>query len=148
MYKSLRLIEPIKSFGPGPIPGTVWKEFAFEISPISMDIYNASMIPGYVPEPLKQSVVPLPKCSPPKSVEQDLRPISVTLHLAKIMECFTLSSLLNQVCDKLDVYQFALAGNSTTHALVYFFHALLQSLDKSDTYVFFADFSLGWTTTF
>ena len=151
VYKSLGLVKPNKSFGPERIPGTVWKEFDFELSPISMAIYNASMIQSYVPERLKQSdVVSLPKCSLPKSVEQELCPISLTLHLAKIVEGFTLFSLLNHVCDKLDVYQFALAGNSTTHALVYFLYALLQSLDQCDTYVrvFFADFSLGWTTTF
>ena len=44
--------------------------------------------------------------------------------LAKIVEGFTLFSLLN--------------------------HALPQSLDQGDTYVrvFFADFSLGWTIKF
>ena len=90
----------------------------------------------------------MPKCSPPKSVEQldqDLRPISLTSHLAKIMGGFTLSTLLNQFCDKLDVYRFAPAGKSTTHALVYFLQALLQSLDQGNTYVrvFFADSSKG-----
>ena len=100
-----------------------------------------------MPEPLEQSdAVPMPKCSPPKSVEQDLRSISLTSHLAKNMDCFTLSTLLNQVCDKPDVYRFARAGKSTTHALVYFLHALLQSLDQGNTYVrvFFADFSKGF----
>ena len=136
-----------KSSGPGPIPGTVWKEFAFELSPIIMDIYNASMIQCSVPEPLKRSdVVQVPKCSPPKSVEQDLRPISLTSHLAKIMEGLTLSTLLNQVCDKVDVYQFALGGKSTTHALAYFLHALLQSLNDGDVFapVFFADSRKGF----
>ena len=112
-----------------------------------MDIYNASMIQGYVPEPLERSdEVPVPKCSLPKSVEQDLRPISLMSHLVKIMEGFTLSTLLNQVCDKLDAYQFALAGKLTTHALAYFLHALLQSLDHGDVFarVFFADVSKGF----
>ena len=81
---------------------------------------NQSIIEGYVPEPLKQSdVVPVPKCSPPKSVVQldpDLRPISLMSHLAKIVDGFTLSTLLNQVCDKLVVYRFAPAEKSTTHA--------------------------------
>ena len=57
------------------------------------------------------------------------------------MEGFTMSSLLNQVCDKLGVYQFALAGKSTTHALVYFFHALLRD---TCVHVIFADFSKGF----
>ena len=147
VYKSLRLVKLKKSSGPDPIPGTVWKEFAFELLPIIMDIYNASIIEGYVPKPLRLSdVVPVPKCSLPKSVEQDLRPISLMSHLAKIMEGFTLSALLNQVCDKLDVYQFVLAGKSTTHALACFLHALLQSLDHGDVLpcVFFADFSKGF----
>ena len=73
-----------------------------------------------MPEPLKQSdVVPVPKCSPPKSVVQldpDLRPISLMSHLAKIVDGFTLSTLLNQVCDKLVVYRFSPAEKSTTHA--------------------------------
>ena len=105
------------------------------------------MIQGYVPEPLKRlDVVPVPKCSPQKSVEEDLQPISLTSHLEKIMEGFTLSALLNQVCDKLHVYQFALAGKSTTRVLAYFLHALLQSLDRSDVFarLFFADFSKGF----
>ena len=54
MYKSLGLVKPNKSFGPERIPGTVWKEFDFELSPISMAIYNASMIQSYVPERIKQ----------------------------------------------------------------------------------------------
>ena len=53
---------------------------------------------------------------------------------------------------KLDVYHFALAGKSTTHALAYFLHALLQSLDHGDVFacVFFADFTAKvstWSTT-
>ena len=51
VYKSPRLIKN-KPSGPDPIPGTAWKEFAFALSPtIIMDIYNASMIQGYVPNP-------------------------------------------------------------------------------------------------
>ena len=49
VYKSLRQIKSNKSAGPDPIPGRVWKEFAMELSPIVMDIYNASMSQGCVP---------------------------------------------------------------------------------------------------
>ena len=147
VYKSLRQIKSNKSAGPDPIPGRVWKEFAMELSPIVMDIYNASMSQGYVPQRIKQSeVVPVPKCSPPKSVEQDLRPITLTSHLSKIMEGFTLQSLFDQVCENLDDKQFALEGKSTTHALVYLLHVILQSLDDGHSFarVFFADFSKGF----
>ena len=64
----------------------------------------------------------------------------------KVMEGLTLDSLFKQVCDKLDTHQFALAGNSTTHALVYFLQVLLEALDQGDTYsrIFFTDFSKGF----
>ena len=94
VYKALRGIKSNKSGGPDPIPGKVWKEFAFELSPVITNIYNASMVQGYVPVPLKQSqVVPVPICSPPKVAEQDLRPITLTPHIAKVMEGLTLDSL-------------------------------------------------------
>ena len=54
VYKSLRQIKSNKSAGPDPIPGRVWKEFAMELSPIVMDIYNASMSQRYVPQHIKR----------------------------------------------------------------------------------------------
>ena len=62
------------------------------------------------------------------------------------MEGLTLDSLFKQVCDKLDTHQFALAGKSTTHALVYFLQVILEALDQGDTHagIFFTDFSKGF----
>ena len=79
-------------------------------------------------------------------MEQGLRPITLTSHLTKIMECFTLTLPLKQVRDKLDINQFALVGKSTNHALIYFLHVFLHALDQGDAYVrvFFADFSKGF----
>ena len=147
VYKALRGIKSNKSGGPDPIPGKVWKEFAFELSSVITNIYNASMVQGYVPVRLKQSeVFPVPKCLPPKVVEQDLQPISLTPHIAKVMEGLMLDSLFMQVCDKLNTHQFALAGKSTTHALVFFLQVILEALDQSYTYagIFFTDFSKGF----
>ena len=143
----MRGIKSNKSGGPDPIPGKVWNEFAFEVSTDITNIYNASMVQGYVPVPLKQSeVVPVPKCSPPKVVEQDLRPISLTQHIAKVVEGLTLDYLFKKVCDKLDTHQFALAGKSTTHALLFFLQVILEALDQGQTYarIFFTDFSKGF----
>ena len=68
VYKALRGIKSNRSGGPDPIQGKVWKEFAFELSPVITNIYNASMVQGYVLVFLKQSeVVPVPQVSPPKS---------------------------------------------------------------------------------
>ena len=62
------------------------------------------------------------------------------------MEGLTLDSLLKQVCDKLDTHQFALAGKSTTDALVFFLQVILEALDQGDTYarIFFTDFTKGF----
>lgn len=123
--------------------GIVWKEFSFELSPIAMGIYNASLIQGYVPDPLKQSeVVPASKCFIANSFEQDLRPITLTSHLrrswrASLCLLFWIKSVINLIFN-----QFALAGKSTTHAL----HVLLHTLDQGDRHAraFFADFSKGF----
>ena len=110
--------KPNKSPGPSPIPNKILKEFAAELCPVLTDIYNSSLKQGYVPAQLKESLVrPLPKVSPPKSVDSDLRP--TTAQIAKIMEGFTLSSLYSQIIDNIDFLQFALPGKSTTHALIY-----------------------------
>ena len=79
VYKTPRALKTEKSPGPDGIPIVVWKEFAFELSPALADIYNSSLEQCYCPMQLKQAiVVPVPKLRPPKSVENDLGPISLT----------------------------------------------------------------------
>ena len=105
------------------------------------------MLQGIFPEKLKLSfVVPIPKVSPPNSIEEDLRPISLTAQVAKIMEGFTLESLLLEVLDKLDPKQFSLTKKSTTQALVYLMHQIHVGLEKGQcsARVFFADFKKGF----
>ena len=89
---------------------------------------------------------PVPKCSSPKSVEYDLRPITLTSQLAKVLEGFTLVSLYRQAVDSLDPKQFSACGRSTTHTLVYFLHTILEASDSGGNYlcIFFADFSKGF----
>ena len=59
------------------IPKRVLKEFAPELAPLIMDIYDCFLGEGYVPEKLKRSVIhPLLKVSPPQEIHSDLRPIS------------------------------------------------------------------------
>ena len=62
---------------------------------------------GYIPSVIKSSIVsPLPKVIPPRAIESDLRPISLTCTLVKVMEGFTCRRLIpllfiffNQVSD-------------------------------------------------
>ena len=80
---------------------------------------------GFIPYQIKESVVtPLFKCSPPKCIRNDLRPITLTSQIAKIFE----------------------AGRSTSHALVYSLHCTLEALDNSHCYarILFTDCSKGF----
>ena len=65
------------------------------------------------------------KCTPPTSIQSDLRPISLTPQLSKIMEGFILKPLLHEL-------QFAMQGRSTTQALVYFIHNIHEALDRGN----------------
>lgn len=118
-----------------------------ELCPVLTDIYHSSLRQGYVPPQLKESLVrPMPKVSPPKSVDSDLRPITLTAQIAKIMEGFTLSSLYSQVIDNIDPLQFAIPGKSMTRALLYILHCILEALDSGHCYdrILFTDFSKGF----
>ena len=91
-------------------------------------------------------MVPVPKLRPPKSVENDLRPISLTSPIAKVLEGFSAESLITGVFNKLDNKQFALPGRSTTQALIFLMHTILEALDTCGRYIriFFSDFNKGF----
>ena len=77
----------------------------FALSPVVSDIYNSTLRQGKIPELLKSPIAsPIPKCMPPKSIEDDLGPISLTPQIAKIIEGFTLESLLADIGDQIDPY--------------------------------------------
>ena len=83
---------------------------------------------------------------PPKDVESDLRPISLTCTIAKVTEGFTCSSLLSQLNGKLDHRQYVRRGPPTTDALLYMLQAIYETVDSGDSAacIFFADFSKGF----
>ena len=129
------------------ISNRILKEFAPEVTPVIQDIYNQSVREGYVPDSLKQSFVcPVPKISPPQDIHSDLRPISLTSCLAKVMEGFTHRRVLNQVDQDIDPRQFARKGHSTTHALIYLLQAIYEAVDNGNNSarIFFTDFSKGF----
>ena len=142
VYHALRNIKINKSPGPDLIPNKILKMFAFELAPVIADVYNSSLMQGVFPHQLKLSIVrPIPKVFPPSSVQNDLRPISLTSQTSKIMEGFTIDAMIPQVIDQLDIKQFALPNKSTSHALV--LHQILAALDKGHNSIrmFFADFT-------
>jgi hypothetical protein len=97
------------------IPDKILKVFAYELAPIIPDIYNSSIIQGVFPMNLKRSiVVPIPNVPLPQNMKDDLRPISLTSQISKVMEGFTLTKLFAHIESKLDTKQFALPRKSTT----------------------------------
>ena len=82
----------------------------------------------------------------PKSVENDIRPISLTNQVAKIMEGFTLTRSLPGIYEDLDCKQFAAAGMSTQHAIACVFHLVLEASDSGScsARLFFVDFRKGF----
>ena len=120
VLKDLSNLLSNKAPGPDGISNQIFKVFAPELAPVVCAIYNLSLQESFVPDSLKQSIVtPVPKISPPQEIDNDLRPISLTNSIAKILEGFTKRRLLLQIGDKIDSKQFARKGHSTTHALVY-----------------------------
>ena len=86
---------------------------------------------GVFPQQLKLSFVrPIPKALPPTSIENELRPISLTSQISKNTEGFTIDSMIPRVIDQFDFKQFALPNKSTTHALVYLLHQILAALEN------------------
>ena len=147
IYRKLRKIKTTKSPGPDMFPNKIPKKFASELAPVISDIFNSSMTQGTFPKALKRSiVVPVPKVSLPKSIEDDLRPISLTSQIAKVMEDCTLDKFFPEVVNKLDTKQFALPKKSPTHALEYLLHSILVALERGSctARLFFADFKKGF----
>ena len=119
VFSSLSHVKTHKSPGPDEIPNWFLKEFAFAIADPVCHIFNESFSSGLVPDIWKRAnVVPIPKINPPQSISDDLRPISLTATLSKLLESLIGHRLLPKIVDKLDSKQFgALRGRSTTHAL-------------------------------
>ena len=108
-------------------------------------IVNSSIRQGVVPHQWKISrVTPIPKSLPPRSIESDLRPISITSSISKVAESLV-SRLFNQHFNPLsDCNQFGCSKDrSTTHALIKICHVIFEGSDLpcNFTRVFFIDFT-------
>ena len=107
-------------------------------------MFNASVREGKVPSLWKHAnVLAIPKVNPPKSSESDLRPISLTATVSKVLEAIVGSWILDIVGSQLDDNQFgALKGRSTTHALVNILHHWHKALDEGQSVrVLFVDYA-------
>ena len=111
VFRSLSSLNVAKAVGPDNIPNKLLKDFAHELAPVIRNIYNQSLKEGYIPSLLKSSIViPIPKVNPPREIKSDLRPISLTCTMSKVIEGFTCNKLLPQLNGKIDPRQFARRG--------------------------------------
>ena len=120
VFMKLERINIRKAPGPDGLPNWFIRDFAFAIAEPLCLIFNASIRQGVVPTVWKQAnVVAVPKIKPPKTVEQDLRPISLTPTISKIFESLVGRWILGTISNKFDKQQFgAIKGRSTCHALI------------------------------
>jgi len=89
VYQKLIQINVHKSTGPDVIPNWLLKDMAPFIAEPICAIFNASVRQGHVPDLWKRAnVAPVPKITVPNNIHSNLRPISLTPALAKILESF------------------------------------------------------------
>ena len=90
------------------------------------------------------NVVPVPKTSPVMDILTDLRPISLTATLSKVLESSIFQWVMDTVTSQLDPKQFgSLKGSSTVDALISMSHCWYSNTDGNGktVRVFLLDFS-------
>lgn len=105
--RSLLAIKERKSCGPDEIPNWVLKDFAPILCRPVCSIFNSPISQGHVPSLWKYAnVLPLGKVPQPRSIDSDLRPISLTAVLSKVLEGFVFYWLAAVVMPHIDPFQF------------------------------------------
>ena len=132
VFRSLERINIRKAPGPDNLPNWFLRDFAFALCDPLCQIFNSSVREGVVPTAWKRAnIIAIPKTKPPKSVEHDLRPISLTPTVSKVLESFVGRWMLEAIGDRFDKKQFgAIRGRSTSHALVDILHNWHRALDE------------------
>ena len=110
---------------------------------------STGMSGRYIPDLLKSSIIsPIPKVIPPQSIESDLRPISLTCNLAKIMEGFFCKRLLSQLTRKIVAASLLVRATLLRTRYYFLLQPVYDALDSGNACArfFFADFSTKGST--
>ena len=132
VYKRIQEMNLPVSTVPGDFPPRIWKEFSVELSsPISI-IVNRILRTGNWPEIFKTEwVTVIAKKTDPED-KGDLRNLSLSLFIAKLIENIIYDLLLEQFGNKIDSSQFGgRKGYSVTLYLIKMVDFILKNLDKS-----------------
>ena len=139
---AVSVINEHKSVGPDKIPNWVLKDCASIISnPVcsifNSSIFNSSIREGHVPKLWKSAeVLPLAKTPQPQSIDSNLRPMSLTPVISKVLEGFVFNWIARIVMPHIDPYQLgSLKRSSTTHALIHLLHNWLSALEEPNTFI-------------
>ena len=139
VYRNILAANKPKSGVPWDLPKKIVTEFAPELSTPVCKIYNSIVqsakhsIAAWPPEWKVEWGTPLQKKSSPKT-EDDLRIISLTAFLSKVMEKFVMTWLLFYVGDQLDPRQYGgLKNNSVAHYLIEMINFILYNQDFSES---------------
>ncbi len=85
MEKRLSKVKCFKAGGPDELPAWIFHDFSHILTEPLASISNAAMRQGVHPNMWKLSnTVPVPKGNPSKSIQSDLRPISLTPIASKV----------------------------------------------------------------
>ena len=133
--RKLSQINIHKAPGPDGLPNWILRDFSAQLAGPVCAIFNASVREGFIPTRWKEAnVIPVHKVHPPRSIETDLRPISLTATLGKLLESFVGSWIVERVSSQLDDHQYgALKNRSTTHALIDVLHQWHSAVDKGQS---------------
>ena len=127
--RALQNVKCRKATGPDNIPPWMVKNYAHLLAAPVTAIFNSSLREGKLPDLWKTAtIVPVPKKHPPGSLENDIRPISLTPILAKVFEGIVLNWVDDVITPQIDERQFGgLAGTGTTDALVEMVHTWCEA---------------------
>ena len=120
--RKLASVKTSKAPGPDGIPSWILHDLPGLIAPPICNIWNASLTQGQLPTLWKcADTIPLPKKTPAKDISQDLRPISLTAVLVKLLESIISKWLKDYIIPSSSQYG-GKSGTNTTHALIDFLH--------------------------
>ena len=134
-----------KATGPDGIPAWLLRDFSTVLSRPLAAIFNSSVREGYVPQLWKSAnITPIPKVNPPRDITSDIRPISLTPIVSKVLES-CVGSIINKACvtHPDDTQYGCLRGCSTTHALLTMTDQWFKDTDHLGTFerILLLDFS-------
>ena len=151
IYEKIKSMKKKTSTVPGDIPWRIITEFSVELSNPLSHLYNTAVLSGVWPQLWKyEFVTPVPKAFPTETTEE-LRKISGTKNLSKILEALISEPIIKDMEPKMDPSQFGnTKGLSIQHYLVKMVNKILTILDtNNDTekYAVFAQL-IDWSKAF